>query len=277
MSNWPQSRNFDKIQTFGDRQAIFVAQATLKENSTPSVPGAQPEDFETLLKEAQRLASRRVAGLARKIMSSWLSPDGEHSVGIGWRGTAAKNLYVGKTALTARGGFMYAVREKLNTHNEIIRRGLRPGETGKHVSIEDFEKWVADRGVEYEGRERTDRDTAMRIFRSIRKSGTSDWWPDHVQAVEGRRYFNYPQKYLDDHARNDTEYVIRRMTQGSRGLQADITSVVMGSLSSARVREKINTKTYYAGDTGRRGLKRGRKGWQMYADATDLDDYGDEW
>lgn len=275
-SNWPKHSRYGDIVDFGDNQAIFAAQAVINEDVTPRVSGsAQPEDLDVLLKEAQRLASRRAATLARKVMSSWLDPDSKYSVGIGWRGTAAKNIYVSSRPVKARDGVMYTVREKQNTHNKYIRTGLKPeSDSSAHVEISAFEQWVKDRGIEYAGRERSARDTAIRIYKSIQKSGMSSYWPDHVNEAEGRTFFNYPQKYLDDHARNDTEYVIRRLIAGDRGLRVDVTNVVMASLSTARLKAKINTKNYEAGSTGRRGRWLGK--WQILKDELKYDlEFGD--
>ena len=87
-----------------------------------------------------------------------------------------------------------------------------------------------------------------RVWRSIAKKGTSTWSsegddPQRIRMTEGRMFFNYPQKYLDDHEadlRDDVENIANGHTWRNR-IQADVVNILIAAKSTAL--SGVNKKT----------------------------------
>ncbi len=246
-----------QIFTFEAPKGIFAVGVSINKKMSPEVPGAVPDDLEGLVREAQKLASLAAARRARKTMSGWFDPQGNHYVGIGSKKTA-RGISVDQVPTGSPGSVMYVVKERRRSLR-LIREGLPAGAMGPHSRR--FLEWVSEKnisnlGVNRRTDEETKKSTMFRIANYVFQHGMSDRWST-LKITGGKRYFNYPQYYRANYANAEMESVIETlMIGGGRGgFKAAIDEVVMGVLSTGNFektgRHRVNVGAYARGSSGR--------------------------
>lgn len=258
----------DVFVDFGDAQAVFGVQAELSgDSSLANTKARNFTEIDEVLSNAQRLASRKLATYAKNMMQTWLRPKGApevgptpyktEPVGIGFTGASADALYVNRREIKSPGGWTATVREKGRTPNinYIIRHGQEPGSI--HAPIDKLKEWVVYRDLSFldggenksaasasksDTRARQIEHTAYRVLHDLIENGSSVYYPENQGYAPGARFFNYPQKFQDEHARSNVAYVAEEMMRGSRGLKAIMTKAVFGVVSSGMLSRVKNAK-----------------------------------
>ena len=74
-----------------------------------------------------------------------------------------------------------------------------------------------------------------RVWRSMARKGASVWMQKHREEGGGKMFFNYPQKFLDDHEanlRDDIANIAQGQSWRNR-IQGTVTNVIIGAKSTA--------------------------------------------